>query len=223
MLTFSHEEPILLVLPADRPLAEALPAFLDHPDVRHYALPPLWCLDPAGIDLPAALPQVRTITRDNVGEVVETLQRLCTPEHLDGLVLRAWREADERVRQHHLGLTIGQTFATIFKMRRATIDQSAPESFRRDRIHENGFEIQYRLVASDAVDDFRAPEQEGSLMCYPFDPANAEAREEHGLGEGDGAVLEAFAYERGREQHRAFLEGLAAQQGWRVIDPRVSG
>lgn len=222
MLTFSHEEPILLVLPADRPLAAALPAFLDHPDVRHYALPPLWCLDPAGIDLPAALPDVRSITRENLGSVVDALLRLCTEAHLEALVRKAWREADERVRQHHLGLSIGQTFATIFKVAPRTLDREPPASFRRDRIHESGFEIQYRLAAPETTRDFRAPDHEGSLICYPFDPANAEAREEFGVGEGQGAVLEAFAYERARDQHREFLEAVAAQQGWRVVDPRVS-
>jgi hypothetical protein len=222
MSSFSHEEPILLVLPPDQALERALPAFVGHPEVRHHQLPPLWALDRAGIDLPAALPGVASVTRETLGEVVAALLRLCSAERLDALVARAWREADERVRQHHLELGMGQTFAVIFKLGVPTVERPPARSFRRDRIHEHGFEIQYRLAAPETTRDVRAPDHEASLIWYPFDPANEEARSEFGLGEGRGAVLEVFAYERAREQHRDFLAGVAAQNGWDLVDPRLS-
>ena len=57
-------------------------------------------------------------------------------------------------------------------------------------------------------------------MAYLFDPQALAGREEAGLPtEGAEAALEVFAYERGRERHRQFLEGLAATRGWRVVDP----
>jgi hypothetical protein len=217
---FSHEDPILLVLPDREPLASALPAVLDHPDLRHHALPPLWAFDRAGIDLPAALAGCRSLTRDTLEEVVEALLRLCDAEHLDGLVRRAWADVDERVRQHYLSLSIGQTFATIFKVAPATLERPIPDAFREDRIHENGFEIQYRLAPETDVPDFRAPEHEGSLVFYPFDPANEAARREAGLGPGTGAVIEAFAYEPARARHREFLEAVAREHGWQVVEPR---
>jgi hypothetical protein len=215
----SHEDPILLVLPAGQPVGGCIARLLDEPEIRHFALPPLWALDAAGVDLPAALPRVRSVERANLEVVVETLIRLCDAHTLDRLVERTWREVDERVRQHHLDMSIGQTFATIFRMAPPTTGREPPPAFREDRIHESGWEVQYRLAAT-AESDVHAPEHEGSLIFYPFDPANAAARREADLGDGGGAVLEAFAYESARATHRAFLEGVAARHGWQAVEPR---
>lgn len=220
MNALSHEDPILLVLPPHQSASSALDALLDDPRLRQHALPPLWALDRAGLDLPAALPGCRSLTRDTLAEVVETLLRLCDGERLESLVQRSWAEADERVRQHYLSLSVGQTFATIFKVAPATLQRPVPERFREDRIHENGFEIQYRLAPEGESGDFRAPLHEGSVVLYPFDPANAAARAEAGLEPGTGVVLEVFVYEPARGRHRRFLEQVSASQGWRVVDPR---
>lgn len=223
MESFSHEEPILVVLPANEPAATALGKVVADPEVRHVQLPPLWRFDAAGIDLPAALPDCRAITEQNLQKVLTVLLRLCTPEHLDELVAREWSLADERVRQHYLRLGIGQTFAAIFRVAPRTVERAPPPLFRYDRVHEHAFEVQYRLARLEDPADFRAPDEEGSIVLYPFDPVNAGAREEAGIGQEGGVVLEAFAYEPARARHRAFLERVAAGHGWRVVDPRLSG
>lgn len=220
MNAFSHEQPFLLVLPPEEPVEAAVPRALSEPGIRHLAFPAPWALDKAGIDLPAAAPDLRSITLETIGPAIRALLRLCGPEALDALVRRAWAEADERVRQHYLELSIGQTFGQIFKVRPASGALPPPPAFRRDRIHENGLEIQYRLAPGGEAGTRTAPPEEGSLVLYPFDPANEEARSESALGPGSGAVLEIFAYESGRAQHLAFWEGLAARQGWHVVDPR---
>jgi len=222
MDAFSHEQPILLVLPPGESIAEVLPRILADGEIRHLAFPPPWCLDKAGIDLPAAAPGLRTIDLDSLETALRTLLRLCDQAELDALVARTWAEVDERVRQHYLSLGIGRTFAQIFKLAPRSEDVAPPASFRRDRVHENGFDVQYRLVRDDAPRDLRAPPEEGSLVLYPFDPANEEARREAGLEEGTGTVLEIFAYEWGRERHLAYWQGVAARSGWQAIDTRVS-
>ena len=217
---FSHEQPLLLVLPAAARVEAVLPGMLAEPEIRHFTLPPLWCLDKAGIDLAAVLPQVRTVSLESLAEVLGTLIRLCDPQELDGLVRREWFAVDERVRQYYLDASIGRTLAMIFRFAPRSLDQAPPPAFRRDRIHENGFQVEYRLARVHAERDFRAPEEEGSIVVYPFDPANEEARTEAQLGAGSGAVLEIFPYETGRERHRDAWAAIAGRHGGRVVDSR---
>ncbi len=219
---FSHEQPILLILPAELRVEAVLPRLLAEPELRHVALPPLWCLDKTGIDLVDALPAVRSVTLETLEEVLGTLIRLCDEQELNTIVRRAWAEVDERVRQHYLQTSIGQTFAMIFKLAPRSLEQAPPPEFRRDRIHENGFQVEYRLARADGDRDFRAPEEEGSITIYPFDPANEEARTEAGLGAGSGAVLEIFPYESGRARHLEIWEAIATRHGARVTDSRAS-
>lgn len=211
---------MLLVLPARERVEVALGRLLADPGLCHYALPPLWVLDGAGVDLPAALPTCRAVTLETLEDVLGTLLRLCDAALLDQLVRRMWVEVDERVRQYYLEMGIGQTLATIFKAAPRALDRAPPASFRRDRIHEHAFEVQYRLVPEGPADDLRAPPHEGSWVVYPFDPVNAAAREEHGLEPGSGAVVEIFAYESGRARHRAYWQGVAARERWTFVDPR---
>jgi hypothetical protein len=221
MYALSHEQPLLLVLRPEVRVEAALPEFLGSPGIRHVALPTLWTLDKAGLDLPTALPACREVHLGTLEEVIGTLLRLCDAEALDALVARSWRSADERVRQYYLQLGIGKSLATIFKLGTPSVDRPPPPDFRRDRIHENGFEMQYRLARSDEEGDGRtAPQEEGSVVLYPFDPSNEEARAEADLGEGRGAVLEVFAYEFGRERHLEFWQGLGSSLGFQVVDPR---
>ncbi len=67
---------------------------------------------------------------------------------------------------------------------------------------------------------WRAPEEEVSIVVYPFDPPNEEARSEAGLDAGSGTVLEIFPYESGRSRHRETWDVLAARFGGRVEDSR---
>ena len=219
---FSHEHPILLLLPPEEPPEVVVPRILGDGGIRQVACPAPWALDKAGIDLPLAAPELKEITLETLGSALGTLLRLCDEEHLAALVARTWREAEERVRQHYLGLGIAQSFAQIFKVGPPSQQRQPPAAFRQDRIHENGFEIQYRLAREDESRDTGAPPEEGSLVLYPFDPANEEARSEAGLESGSGAVLEVFAYEWGRERHFAYWEGVAAREGWRALDTRTS-
>ena len=210
------------MLPPSSRVEQVLPRLLADPEIRHIAFPPVWVLDKAGIDLPAAAPELRTITLDSLTQALETLLRLCDESRLDRLVSQTWQEVDERVRQHYLGLSVAQSFAQIFKVGPPSGQRPPPPAFRRDRIHENGFEVQYRLAPEEGARDLRAPPEEGSITLYPFDPSNQEARREAGLDPEDGAVLEIFAYESGRSRHRVFWEGAAARQGGRLADPAGS-
>jgi hypothetical protein len=210
---------MLLVLPPEVRVEAVLPGLLADPAIRHYALPPLWALDGAGVDLPAAMPACRSVTLETLEDVVGTLVRLCDEAQLDRLVRRVWGEVDERVRQYYLQLGIGRTLATIFKAAPATVQREPPESFRRDRIHENAFEIQYRLAQVGEAGDARAPAHEGSLVLYPFDPSDLAGRSEHGAEPGAGAVLEVFAYASGRAQHRQHWQMVAARERWQLVDP----
>ncbi len=214
-----HEEPLLVVLPEDARAGEALARFIAHDAVRQYQLPSPWALDLAGVDLPATRPNMKTIDAANLEEVVDVVTRICDDRALDALVARLWREAEEVVRDFYLQRTTMQTFAAIFKMGKRTIDIDPPPEFRADRIHDNGFEVQYRIAPDDAPHQPLAPTQEGSLVYYPFDPSNTAARTEAGLGEGTSVVLEAFAYERARDRHRGVFERIGREYGWRVIDP----
>jgi hypothetical protein len=219
---FSHEQPVLLVLPASERVEAVLPRMLAEPEIRHFALPPLWCLDKTGIDLAAALPDVKTVSLETLEEVLGTLIRLCDPQELDAIVQREWHSVDERVRQYYLDASIAKTFAMIFRFAPRSLEQAPPPNFRRDRIHENGFQIEYRLARAAAERDFRAPEEEGSITVYPFDPANEEARTEARLEPGSGAVLEIFPYEAGRARHAEIWSALAQRHGGRVVETRVS-
>ncbi len=220
MEPWSHEQPLLLVLPADVAVEAALPELLTAPEILHLALPPLWALDKAGVDLPAALPDCKGATLDTLEDVLGTLLRLCDDALLRQLVQRTWLTAEERVRQHYLQLGVGQTMAMIFKAGPKTRDREPPAEFIRDRIIENGYEIQYRLAPEGDVPDWRAPPHEGTLTIYPFDPAAAASRKEAGVGPGSGAVLEIFAYEAGRDRHRDYWRRVASARGWQLAEAR---
>ena len=224
---WSHETPILLILPADAPVEAELPRLLGEAGIRHVAFPPLWVLDRVGVDLPAALPEVRQVTLDTLEDVLGTLIRLCDDTQLDQLVRRMWQSVDERVRQHYLGLGVGAAMASLLKVGVDTRAKEPPPAFVRDRIAESGFEVQYRLAPEgeipDEVGDFdwTAPPHEGSIAVYPFDPAGAATRAEAGIEAGSGAVLEIFAYEAGRTRHRTYWQGVADARGWTLVDRRA--
>lgn len=224
---WSHETPILLILPAEIQVEAALPELLAADSIRQVAFPPLWVLDRVGVDLPAALPAVRQVTLESLEEVLGTLIRLCDDSQLDTLVRRMWQEVDERVRQHYLGLGVGAAMASLLKVGVDTRAKEPPPSFVRDRIAESGFEVQYRLAPEAEAPgdaggfDWTAPPHEGSLTVYPFDPAGAATRAEAGVEAGSGAVLEIFAYEAGRARHRAYWQAVAEAKGWTLVDPRA--
>ena len=218
MDAWSHETPILLILPAEARVEAELPRLLAEEGIRHVAFPPLWALDRTGVDLPAALPGCRAITLETLEDALGTLIRLCDDVQLDTLVRRMWQEVDERVRQHYLGLGVGAAMASLLKVGVNTREKDPPPSFIRDRIAENGFEMQYRLVPGDEPFDWTAPPHEGTLTVYPFDPAGAATREESGVAAGSGTVLEIFAYNDGRERHRAYWQGIADAKGWTLYD-----
>ena len=217
--TPSHEEPLYVVLPVGMRAADALGRFLDDARVRHYQFPPIWAFERSGLDLPSAMPDVPCVTRDNLEDFLRDLTLLCDGAALDRLVTRTWLSVDEAVRDHYLQRSTLQTFAAIFRVGPRSNEQAPPPAFRADRIHDHGFEVQYRLAPDRGPSTPRAPREEGSLIYYPFDPANASGRAEAGLDEGDAVVLEAFAYEEGREQHRDVLEAMGRDIGWELVDP----
>ena len=221
----SHELPILVLLPPGLPVVEGMRALLDDADVRHVHYPPLWCLDGAGIDLAAALPRVKTIDRESLADVIDALHRVCDEQALSELVARRWGEVDERVRDWYLKRSTLQTMASILRFGTPSIDQTPPPAFRNDRVYENAFSIAYRLTREpDTAWNPRAPAEEATLSYHPFDPLGQVARSEAGLEVGSGPVLELFAYEAGRDAHRAFAERVArSRAGWRVVDPVTSG
>jgi hypothetical protein len=218
---WSHEQPMLLVLPADLRVEAVLPTLLADPGIRHYALPPLWALDRTGLDLAAALPNCRSVTLESMEEVLGSLIRLCDGEQLDVLVRSTWASVDERVRQYYLELGVAAAMAGIFKVGPRTLEREPPASFVRDRIAEHGFEVQYRLEAEGRTEDWTAPPHEGTLTVYPFDPAATASRAEAGVEPGSGAVLEVFAYASGRDRHRAFWQTVAEREGWQLVDPQA--
>lgn len=220
MDAWSHETPILLILPPEARVEAELPRLLADPAIRHVAWPPLWVLDRAGVDLPAALPEVRAVGADTVEEVLGTLCRLCDAAQLDALVKKTWLEVDERVRHHYLDLGVGAAFASLMKVGRNTKAAEPPPLFVRDRIAENVFAVQYRLAAPAGGFDWTAPAHEGTLAVYPFDPAGAATREESGIAAGSGTVIEVFAYDAGRAQHREHWQRVADAHGWTLHDPR---
>jgi hypothetical protein len=213
-----HEHPLLLVLrDGDRP-SDAFLALLDHPEVRLHQWPAPWSFERAGIDLPAALPDLRTITRERLPQVLDVLLRLHTPQALDALVRQIWRGADERVRAFFLKRPVLSTFASTVGMAPKSVEIAPPEEFVAGQVIVHRFELEYRLQSAGEVADPLAPPEEGSLVLYPFDPANQAARREANLPEGTAPILEAFAYGAGRAGHRRVLEDIAHARGWQVID-----
>ena len=109
--------------------------------------------------------------------------------------------------------------ASLLKIGRNTKAEPPPPSFVRDRIAENGFEVQYRFPPDGDDFDWTAPPHEGTLTVYPFDPAGAATREEAGVPAGSGTVIEIFAYNDGRERHRVHWQRVADARGWTLYDP----
>ena len=220
MRAFSHEEPLFVVLPEAARVGEIYQRFLGHPAVHHFQLPAPWCLDLSGIDLPAFRPDLQAITVENLPEALEALTALCDQEALDGMVAHAWTTAEEAVRDFYLRRSTMQTFAAIFKLGKRTIDLEPPAEFVTDRIHEQGFDVQYRLGSEGHEGNVLAPSEEGSLVFYAFDPRNEGAREEAGLPfVGASVILEAFVYADARARHRAAFEAMGSDLGWRVVEP----
>ena len=212
-----HEEPLLVVLPRGTGAAEGIRRFLSRSEVKAYVLPPPWFLEDAGVDLPAALPDVRAFTLENLDRVLEAARRLCTPAVLTERAQSLWRAADERVRQHFLKRGAMQVLAGMFGGGPKTVDVPPPEEFVRDRVHEHRFEVQYRLAQDRGPGIFPAPPEEGSVVVYPFDPDNALVRAQHALGPRDGAVLEVFAYVWQHDRHRALCAAVASDLGGRLL------
>lgn len=210
-----HERPSYVVLPRGVLTGEALAAFLRRPEVCAYSLPPLWCLEPAGVNLLAALPAVPSLTRETLPAVLEAAERLCTRAALEALVARVWREADEQVRQHFLKRGTWSVFASIFRLGPRSTHLPPPPEFVAERVREQRIEVQYRLAPRPLAEPTPAPAEEGSLIAYPFDAHGELARRELGLPPG-GAVLEAFAYAWDHERHRALWQAFATEVGGRL-------
>jgi hypothetical protein len=215
----SHERPILVVLRGGERPGEALRALLSAPAVRQHLLPAPWALERAGIDLRPVLPDVTSVTLGTLPRVLETVTRLATPECLEALVESTWKGAEESVRAWYLRRGLVGTLRAMFRVGPRTVDETPPAAFREDRVKENGFVVEYRLDPLPGSGNPLAPAEEASIAVYPFDLADATGRREAGLPPGDEAVLEVFAYQAGRDAHRAFLEGIARVTGWRVVDP----
>ncbi len=218
---YDHERALLLVLKEGDAAADAFEALLAHPDVAAYQLPAPWSFESAGVDLMVAVPDLDTITRDRLPEVLGTLVRLHTQEVLEAHARGVWRATSEQVRSYFLHRSLGQTIAGIVRLGPKTIHLPPPEDFVQEQVYIQRFELQYRLRASTVrgeEGEEAAPAEEGSLVLYPFDAANHGTRREAGLGEGAGPVLEAFAYTAGRDRHRRVLEDVAHGRGWQVLD-----
>ena len=215
---FEHERAILLQLKEGDAPTDAFLALLDHPDVRAHHWPAPWASEMAGIDLVGAMPDLDTITRDRLPQVLEVLVRLHTPDALQALAQRIWRMADERVRAYFLRRPALTIFASTMRLAPKSIELPPPDAFVAGQILIHRFELQYRLLREGDDVDPVAPPEEGSLVLYPFDPANQAARNEAGLPEGHGAILEGFAYGSARPRHVRVLEDVAHARGWRVID-----
>lgn len=215
---YDHERALLLVLKDGEAPADAFEALLAHPDVAAYQLPAPWAFEPAGVDLLAAMPDIGAITRERLPEILDVLVRLYTPEVLSAHCQSLWRGTSEQVRSYFLHRTLGATIAGIVRLGPKTIELPPPENFVQEQVYTQRFELQYRLHPEGERTEMAAPAEEGSLVLYPFDVANREARTEAKLGEGAGPVLEAFAYTAGRARHRRVLEEVAHGRGWRVAE-----
>ncbi len=217
----SHERAIFLVLPAGVSPAAAFRAVLTHDEVRAHAFPPLWDLSVGAIDVLRDVPSVSTVTLDALDDLFAYFARVGTPEALDALVTRTWAEIPDRVREYWLGRGALSVLKGIFRVGPRAADVDPPATFRADRRANARFEATYRLheVPGTRPDPF-SPVEEGSLVLYPFDVRNVEARAEAGLSaSGSETILEAFAYEAGRERHRRFLQSVAPVLGGLVVDP----
>ena len=208
-----HERPLTLLLPPGADLGIALAQALAHPDVRVAALPPLWFLDPAGIDLVAALPDLRALTAESLPRLVAALRRLCGPSALEACVQRTWRAADPHVRGHFLRQGALKTFAAFFGWGARNRDSAPPDAFVDEQVRAHRLEIQYRLAPEPSPEPTPAPPEEGSLIVYPFDLDGALARRELGLPAGGGPVIELFAYAWQHERHVAFWRRLGEELG----------
>lgn len=214
-----HERALVLALKPDAHPAEAFEALLEHPDVRAWQLPAPWAFEPSGLDLLEARPRLGGIERATLREALDGLLALATPEALDGLTEREWHAVPEPVRQFYLKRSAGTVVASILRLAPKSAAETPPAAFRQVQVFFARFEMEYRL---DRRDDepraMHAPPEEGSLILYPFDVENGAMRQALGLPEQGGAVLEAFAYEGGRERHRRVFEDVAASRGWEVFD-----
>ena len=215
--TLPHEEPLCVVLPRGRAAADGIRRFLSRPEVKAYTLPEPWFLEPAGVDLPAALPDVCAFTLENLDRVLAAAERLCTRQVLDERAQRLWHEVPESVRQHFLKRGTLQVLAGIFRMGPKTAEVPPPEEFVQDRIHEHRFEVQYRLAKDRGEGVYPAPPEEGSVVVYPFDPQNTLVRKQHALGPQAGPILEVFAYVWQHDRHRALWTSVAAELGARLL------
>jgi hypothetical protein len=176
-------------------------------------MPALWALDRTGIDLPAELPDVTSITLGTLPRVVETLLALATPEALERHAADVWRRAEEQVRTFYLRPGLRGTLATMFRLAPRSSAQAPPERFVEDRVHDASFEVAYRIEPVAGPTNLLAPGEEASVVLYPFHPA---LRASPPAG---GSFLEVFAYDEARDRHRSVVETIARENGWRVEDP----
>lgn len=218
MRLLDHERALLLVLMPNDPVSDAFLALLDHPDVVAWSWPAPWTSDRAGVDLLAAMPDLRTITREHLERILDVLVRLHTPEVLDRLAREVWSVTDERVRGFFLKRPVLGTFASIFHLAPKSAELPPPPDFVEGQVFAHGFTMEYRLRRGDEPPNPVAPPEEGSLVFYPFDVANSAARREAHLPEGRGPVLEAFAYGAARDRHRQVFDDIAHGRGWQVVD-----
>lgn len=214
-----HERALLLVLKDGAHPAEAFEALLAHPEVRAWQLPPLWTWDHAGLDVIAARPQLGSIRADNLRDALDALLALADEPALERLSVSLWRQVDEQVRQFYLQRPLVGVLASMVKLGPSSRDVPPSDGFKQAQVFLNRFEMEYRLdrPAGEPAQP-TAPQEEGSLVLYPFDVRDRYARREVGLGEGTGPVLEVFAYASGRDRHRRVFEEIAAARGWRVVD-----
>ncbi len=218
-----HETPLLIELPPQARAATAFSAILASENVRHVFYPPLWCMDRHGVDVPRALPHAKAIGPDTLEDVIERICLLCDESGLDALVTRRWKTVHATVRDYYLKRGFLASMGALLKVGKSTVDQTPPPAFRAESIHDASFSVAYRLRRHGETHDPTMPAEEGTLTLYPFDVNNCEARTEHDLP-GSGALLEAFCYARGREQHRVALTRIAREHtGWRVVDPLARG
>ena len=214
---FPHEQPLYVALPRGTTAGAAVEHVLSRPEVKAYALPAPWFLEPVGVDLLSALPDLRSITPADVDRVLEAAGRLCTRSLLEARSRELWLEADERVRQHFLKRGTLQVLAGIFRMGPRSIDLPPTQEFVADRVHEHRFEVQYRLSPERGGETYPAPPEEGSVIVYPFDLENRLARKELGLDGNAGPILEVFAYVWQQDRHRALWQSVARDLGARLL------
>ena len=220
----SHERPLLLLLPHSAAIGDAFRTILSHDEVRAYALPAVWDLSWGPVDLMTLLPRIERLDLGNVDEAIAALVRASTPAALSALSATVWAAVPESVRGFFLKRSVMGTFAALLKISRPSSSQSPPAAFVADRVHEARFEAVYRLHVLPGASSLPvAPPEEASVVVYPFDPRNAEGRAEARLpADGREVLVEVFAYDAGRDRHRAFLEMVASARGWRIVDPAAS-